>query len=67
MEWISVKDRLPNLYDKVLAATTYFKEPLITNRFDTGNGTWKWDLSKYVGLYDCTITHWMHLPELPKQ
>jgi len=63
--WISVKEQMPPLYKKVLAATTYFPEPLITNLYDVGHGKSKWDFSKYVGLYDCTITHWQPLPDLP--
>lgn len=64
-EWISVTERLPGMYDKVLVATTFFNEPLITNRFDAGDGKWRWDFSRYNGLYDCTVTHWMQYPALP--
>jgi hypothetical protein len=64
-EWIRVEEKLPNMYDRVLALTTFFKDPLITNRFDAGSGEWRWDFSKYVGLHDCTITHWMLIPPPP--
>ncbi len=55
MEWISVKDRLPEQYDHVLIAngkivtTAYFQD------------------GEFVGEEtDIVITHWMPLPQPPK-
>ena len=66
-KWIPVSEILPDWYKYVMAASTYFSEPLIIRRVETGGGKdkWKWDFARYVGLIDCTITHWMPLPEPP--
>jgi len=66
MNWINIKDKLPEMYQRVFVQTTYFDDPLIVHRFDIGHGKWKWDFSKYYGLYDCPITHWMPIPAKAK-
>lgn len=66
MEWISVKDGLPNqdeyvlLYDKYLNLT-YEGKLLPSDFYYSDRGGY----SKYIGE-DCEITHWMPLPEPPK-
>jgi len=62
MKWISVKDRLPELYDIVIIATKKY----------VSSGTYH-DTYWYDRGYDCSlsennpVTHWMLLPEPPKK
>ena len=58
MEWISVKDKLPNDTQRVLA--TDGKEQEVTYFFEA-DGDWVAADSLFI------ITHWMPLPELPNQ
>lgn len=75
-EWISVEDRLPDRkeYDWVLGAlmTTelpdgcnYYLPPHIV---ELRNGEW-WTMASDFSLKDlhAKVTHWMPLPELPKE
>ena len=55
-EWISVKDRLPEIYGKYLVACRGNNIPQI--RYYDG----VWDVWNCVA----EVTHWMPLPELPK-
>lgn len=62
-EWISVKDRLPEPGNRVLAASAYFTGEC----WMAVNGTWY----RYNG-YDMDnlfepVTHWMMLPDPPKE
>lgn len=73
-DWISVKDRLPELEDNSVLAhfkngsietihiEDYFKD--ITNGLDENNNQiyTKWYLHS-----DPQVTHWMSLPEPPKE
>lgn len=63
-EWISVKDGLPKRYDHVLVATsfTYEGEKDIEIAY-YAYGRWR----KPEGLLYGVVTHWMPLPELPKE
>ena len=57
-QWISVKDRLPNENTRVLV---YAKQGCYMNlRIDyiCNGGMW---------FYSMMVTHWMPLPELPKE
>ena len=64
-EWISVKDRLPAVSGKYLVAqvksprytevATAYYYPKMSNGFYIGGG-----------IKSSGITHWMHLPEPPK-
>ena len=63
--WVSVKDRLPNDGQDVLAYL-YNGEETRTAPFNYDKGTW------YDCVMNCTvainsITHWMPLPEPPKE
>ena len=67
MEWISVKDRLPEVEEEVLAC--YYFKPFLNKMF-VGVLTYfvfdeepHWQYES-IGL---TVTHWMDLPELPKE
>lgn len=55
--WISVEDRLPDEDDKCLVWNGHH----IFVAIYWGDGVWKFD------SYACEITHWMPLPEPPKE
>lgn len=60
MEWISVKDRLPPVYEWILGANSKRLEM----------GVWLGEKKGFVipqcGYLCLEITHWIKLPELPK-
>lgn len=65
-EWISVKDRLPEEREDVLIrvkCANYFN---IEQGYYKGNNEWVncWCSIRNEGLYP--VTHWMPLPEPPK-
>jgi hypothetical protein len=70
-EWISVKDRLPlsptgtseKVYETVDVLVTDGKY-VCSAEFQAGR-TWA-DWCKYDDIPGCDVTHWMPLPELPK-
>lgn len=78
MEWININERLPEIYKYVLVASKKDHEPSCISiaRYDGK----KWEMLTYttesnaVACGDLTwymeeleITHWMELPELPKE
>lgn len=62
MEWISIEDRLPKAYEVVLVLTTYNRHHEAHHH---GEEVPRWE--------DCLcqplsgVTHWMPLPEPPKE
>ena len=63
-QWISVNERLPpeekdGLSIKVLVVST--KGKIDFSRYDYNMGGW------ISNVLDITFTHWMFLPELPKE
>ena len=70
-EWISVEDKLPNPLENVLVYSPMDVFPyLITSGFCgiTGSGTyWYCGGHGKVNIKDNVITHWMPLPEPPKE
>lgn len=70
MEWISVKDKLPGFYDWVLVSvksagmhltiTTAYRNRLVNS------GEWYWWWFGYPSEIG-EVTHWMLLPEPPKE
>ena len=62
MEWISVKDRLPEKEDEVLA---YEFHGDINIAYIRGN-EWR-NLESGWAMDKTHVTHWMPLPEPPKQ
>lgn len=63
MNWISVKDKLPEAFAPVIVARPYEKDkPLkVEQGYYHGNGWWK--------VYGCNvkrISFWMPMPEPPK-
>ncbi len=65
-DWIKVKDEPPKWYEWVDVWSDYYKTPMRARRVETGNGGWKWDWSKYVGLIDMSVKYWMPLAESPE-
>ena len=80
MEWISVKDRLPELNQLVLAILNKpcerlnypYKENVLLlfrreHNYITGHKTkWERPFAGETVDYNDEVTHWMPLPELPK-
>jgi len=70
-KWISVKDRLPEVYDGVLVTDgeivtaaerhDFFDSGIGWTGHRFGGHEWQWDFD------DSFITHWMPLPEPPKK
>lgn len=54
MDWISVKDRLPNNFNEVIVATD---DGIVKSAMYMSNGKWNTFLN---------ITHWMEYPEAPE-
>ena len=65
MDWISVKDRLPEDTCWVLC----FGDGAMTcYAFDKGTGRFcDWAISKAPGLFPDDVTHWQPLPDPPKE
>jgi len=58
-EWISVKERLPAVGETVLMCYRHHnKYEIVTARFVNGG---------FIGFWDADVTHWMPLPEPPKE
>jgi hypothetical protein len=76
MSWISVKDRFPDFDIPVLVYFLKSKSMMCGMRSYTGDG-WLWSIWNGLGDFqdksefecddDYPITHWMPLPEPPKQ
>jgi hypothetical protein len=58
MEWISVKDRLPENDDTVIIFLTTHKESWV------GNYDKRWMVEEVGTVYD--VSHWMPMPKAPK-
>lgn len=70
MEWISVFDRLPEDFEEYLV----WPEPnrdlnIITANFDFTNKRWEQDFKSGYDfeIFYPIVTHWMPLPEPPKE
>jgi hypothetical protein len=61
MEWISVKDRLPETMDVYL--TAFSNGGAWVAAFHPSDKTW--DVYKEAPGY-LTVTHWMKIPDTPK-
>ena len=61
MEWISVKDRLPEEGDTVLGWERGYYTVVERHR----NG-WYWGRDEWIADEGGTITHWQPLPEPPE-
>lgn len=57
--WVSVKERLPAVGETVLIYYRHHdQQSIITARFVNGG---------FIGFWDADVTHWMPLPEPPKE
>jgi hypothetical protein len=62
--WISVKERLPEAGERVLATDGYFVGEFFLNR----RGQWlRYNISDCLLVASLDILHWMPLPEPPKE
>lgn len=65
-EWISVKDRLPEKYDKFLVLSSFPNDYIIGVRTSYFHPNYK-KLGFTTGFDVDQVTHWMPLPEPPKE
>jgi len=70
MEWIKVEDRLPEKEGTYLVCAKEYEKATVAEYNMIGGK--KWIALQNVGTYDdwdydCIVTHWMPLPENPKQ
>lgn len=64
-EWINVKDKLPNNFETVLA---FCKDGGMFVGRHTPWDRWQiWTAMKSTRIVSRTVTHWMPLPESPKE
>jgi hypothetical protein len=61
--WIKVTDSLPDETEWVLV---YGDGAVATRAYVKGEGFVDWENTQSPGLSMYSITHWMHLPENPK-
>ena len=67
-KWISVKDRLPEVYGTYLTFTQCPKGNWIeTNIYEHREERWEHDCGYHTEDVTDWITHWMPLPEPPKE
>ena len=69
MNWISVEERLPKMWDEVLIAHGYHKGPSVDVAFYSESDEWqlqRTDSQDNAVPIPCSlVTHWMPLPEPP--
>lgn len=69
--WISVKDRLPDMHTRVLIKgdSTYVAGREPKNKHNDGwgiKGDWCWAIVNDVWIDAHMVTHWQALPEPPR-
>lgn len=66
VEWISVKERLPEIDVQVLVADENY--PIvyyIATRNEISSGGWVWNIRySYEDIDEINVTHWSYLPRL---
>lgn len=70
-EWISVKDKLPNMHRRVLVKSDSYlvagREPRSKYNEDWGfEGDWIWTIVNDSWCDSHMVTHWMPIPDAPK-
>lgn len=70
--WVSVKDRLPEKYIDVLVLVQYPKVNGYTGHYmviawKSDDDSWKSDNNNFNNDPEGVVTHWMPMPELPKE
>lgn len=79
--WISVENDLPcNHEEFIIKGTGITKEVLVLLEdkeinnlssktmsmiFDDATWEWVWEINYWI--YNCRVTHWMYIPEIPKE
>lgn len=67
-KWISVKERLPETSGRYLVCISCPRgEWIESNRYDDSEHAWEADAPDYHECSTDYVTHWMPLPELPKE
>ena len=72
MEWISVEERLPEVDTGVLVAVRHMQTGQFYVRYDwrikTTERCWWWKKTSESNVADLlAVTHWMPMPEPPKE
>lgn len=68
MKWISVKDHPPAQFEKCLAGSSLTEEVLIGYVIKSTHGKTGYSCEEQgTGYIALNITHWMPLPEPPKE
>ena len=62
--WISVEDRLPNNFEKVLAYHELYEQIYIASFFEH-DGWQSWENENWVDIEN--VSAWMPLPKAPKE
>lgn len=63
-QWHNVSDELP---PRIKETVNISKAVLVTNGLSYGTGYYNYNLNKWFCVGATNITHWMKLPELPKE
>ena len=66
-EWISLKDRLPPIKGKMVLVVNGHSSIDILGLWENHGNRWKWISKTGVFRHYNDITHWMPLPEPPKE
>lgn len=64
--WISVKDRLPGVGQRVLTFDGHIVNIMCVS-YDSTKGWGTWDEDDHVGFPLDLVTHWRPLPDPPKE
>lgn len=64
--WISVKDRLPGLWERVLVFVHATNHQDVHFGWIKDTRTGEWEVLDEKGNHTAFLTHWMPLPEPPK-
>lgn len=65
-DWISVKDRLPDIWESVLVFNIDLPEEILLAHLSE-LGIWHCSCNCFDGSSPDNVTHWMPLPEPPKE
>lgn len=71
MKWISVKEQVPSHDEPIVYCMPQNRTPYIHGRWHVGIAYWtvseKWNPNIYSEKYKEGFTHWMPLPDYPKE
>lgn len=69
-EWISVKERLPDKNDRVIACVIFYGEPVVWDGVRWNGKEWQTETEAVYDYWTSImhpVTHWMPLPEPPEE